>query len=338
MATDYDAILIVAFGGPEGPDDVLPFLENVVRGRNVPPERLREVAAHYDRFDGKSPLNEQVRSLIRALVDELNTHGPKLPVYWGNRNWHPLLADTIRQMADDGVRHALALFLSPFSSYSSCRQYLDNIEQGRAEVGPDAPRIDRIRAFYNHPGFIAAMADRVRSALLKLPAENQAGARLVFTAHSIPLTMAQGCRYEAQLNEACRLVAAEIDRGDWRLAYQSRSGPPSQPWLEPDVRDELRQAASRDDLRSVVLVPIGFLSDHIEVLYDLDCEAVAVAEELGIAIVRAGTVGTHARAIEMYRLLIAERMTDTPQRLYLGPEGPAHDVCPPDCCPVGRPR
>jgi ferrochelatase len=334
MAADYDAVLIVAFGGPEGPDDVLPFLANVLKGRKAPMERIREVAAHYDRFGGKSPLNEQVRSLIRALVNELNTHGPKLPVYWGNRNWHPLLADTVRQMAEDGVRQALALFLSPYSSYSSCRQYLENIEEARAEIGHNAPQIDRIRAFYNHPGFIAAMVDRVAAAIARLPAEHQTSAPLVFTAHSIPAAMAQGCRYEAQLGEACRLVATELGRPDWRLVYQSRSGPPSQPWLGPDVCDHLRHAATHEGVRSVVLAPIGFLSDHIEVLYDLDIEAKAVADELGLTMVRAGTVGTHPSVINMFRLLIAERTTDSPQRLYLGGDGPAHDVCPPDCCPA----
>jgi ferrochelatase len=332
MAETYDAVLVVAFGGPEGPDDVLPFLENVLRGRNVPRERMVEVAAHYELFGGKSPLHEQVRSLIRALVSELNAHGPRMAVYWGNRNWHPMLAETVRQMADDGVRRALAVFLSPYSSYSSCRQYLENIEQARSEVGPDAPPIDRVRAYYNHPGFIAAMVDRVRAALSKLPVEHRASAELVFTAHSIPLAMAQNCRYEAQLREACRLVSGELGRDDWRLVYQSRSGPPSQPWLEPDVCDYLRDIGKQNRVRSVVLVPIGFLSDHIEVLYDLDIEAKAVAEELGLVMVRAGTAGTHPRVVEMLRLLIAERMADSPQRLSLGADGPAQDVCPPSCC------
>ena len=336
MPDSYDAVLVVAFGGPEGPDDVWPFLENVLRGKNVPRERIAQVAAHYDRFGGKSPLNEQVRSLIRALVGELNTHGPRIPVYWGNRNWHPMLADTVREMADDGVRRALAVFLSPYSSYSSCRQYLENIEQARSEVGPEAPRIDRVRAYYNHPGFIAAMADRAAAAVAKLPAEQQASAQLVFTAHSIPSAMARNCRYEAQLREACRLVADEVGRGDWRLVFQSRSGPPTQPWLEPDICDYLRRAAKQDGLRSVVLVPIGFLSDHVEVIYDLDVEAKSIADELGLVMVRAPTAGTHPRVIEMLRLLIAERMSDAPDRSAVGHEGPAHDVCPADCCPSGK--
>jgi ferrochelatase len=334
MPDSYDAVLVVAFGGPEGPDDVWPFLENVLRGKNVPRERIAQVAAHYDRFGGKSPLNEQVRSLIRALVEELNTHGPRIPVYWGNRNWHPMLKDTVRAMAEDGVRRALAVFLSPYSSYSSCRQYLENIEQALSAVGPEAPRIDRVRAYYNHPGFIAAMTDRARAAVAKLPAEHQASAQLVFTAHSIPAVMAQNCRYEAQLREACRLVADEVGRGDWRLVFQSRSGPPTQPWLEPDVCDYLRRAAAHDGLRSVVLVPIGFLSDHVEVIYDLDVEAKSIADELGLVMVRAATAGTHPRVIEMLRFLIAERMSDAPHRLAVGRDGPSHDVCPADCCPI----
>src|SRR5262245_41360281 len=222
-ASVYDAILLVSFGGPEGPDDVIPFLENVLRGRNVPRERMLEVAEHYYHFGGVSPINEQNRALIAALVAELNRHGPQLPVYWGNRNWHPLLTDTVRQMADDGVQRALAIATSAYSSYSSCRQYLENLEDARRQVGPAAPRIDKVRAFFNHPGFIEPMVERVQTALGEIPPERRSAAALVFTAHSVPSAMADTSRYVPQLREACLLVSEAIGRDDWQLVYQSRS-------------------------------------------------------------------------------------------------------------------
>jgi ferrochelatase len=332
--TQYDALLVVSFGGPEGMDDVLPFLHNVLRGRNVPPERMREVAAHYEQFGGVSPINEQNRALIRALADELNRHGPRLPIYWGNRNWHPLLPDTVRQMRDDGIRRALAFVTSAFSSYSGCRQYLENLADARQQVGPDAPVIDKLRAFYNHPGFIAAMADRVAEALEQLPAADRGNAPLVFTAHSIPLSMAQTCDYEQQFFEASRLVASALGREAFHCVYQSRSGPPSQPWLEPDVCDFLRGLA-QSGVRHVVLVPIGFVSDHMEVIYDLDTEAQAACDEAGLNMVRAATVGTHPRFVQMIRQLIEERVCGAP-RLALGEFGPRSDACPADCCPAPR--
>ncbi|HEV2971881.1 MAG TPA: ferrochelatase [Pirellulales bacterium] len=371
----YDALLVVSFGGPEGMADVAPFLENVLRGKNVPRERMLEVAEHYRRFGGVSPLNAQNRALIAALRDELDSHGPRLPIYWGNRNWHPLLPDTLGQMAADGVRRALAFFTSAYSSYSGCRQYLENIEQARAEVGPAAPRIDKLRTFFNHPGFIEPMIDRTREAIERIPTERSAGVRLAFTAHSIPLAMAQGCRYEPQLREACRLVAETVGR-EWELVYQSRSGPPSQPWLEPDIRDWLRSSKSQSENRlrrggqsplvpdhlamvpapqkgtvpggsrlgskmagasDVVIVPIGFISDHVEVIYDLDMEAHAICDELGINMVRAATVGTHPRFVQMIRELIVERIDGNVERPALGTLGPSHDFCPDDCCPSGRP-
>jgi protoporphyrin/coproporphyrin ferrochelatase len=327
----YDAFLLVSFGGPEGPDDVLPFLENVLRGRNVPRERMLEVAEHYHHFGGVSPINAQNRELLAALSGEFAAAGLDLPLYWGNRNWHPLLLDTLRQMRSDGVRRAIALFTSAFSSYSGCRQYRENIAAAQAEVGAGAPEVDKLRAFFNHPGFIEPMVERTAAALAQLPEERRSAAQLLFSAHSIPLAMAGNCNYELHFQEASRLVAAALGHAHWRLVYQSRSGPPSQPWLEPDVRDALVEIA-RGGPSDVVLVPIGFVSDHMEVLYDLDWEARQQADELGLNLVRAQTVGTHPRFVQMVRELVLERISDNPRRLSLGGLGPSHDVCPVDCC------
>src|SRR5690348_8059077 len=333
-ATDapYDAILVVSFGGPEGMDDVMPFLENVLRGRNVPRERMLAVAHHYELFGGVSPINQQNRDLIAALRQSLDAHGINLPIYWGNRNWHPLLPDTLREMACDGRRHALACITSAYSSYSGCRQYLEDIERAQAEVGPDAPAVSALRKFYNHPDFIRANADRVRAALATIPASQQAEAIVVFTAHSIPLSMAQNSRYVGQLREAGRLIAAELELGDrWQLAYQSRSGPPSQPWLEPDICDTLR-VLKEEGKTAVVVAPIGFLSDHVEVLYDLDVEARQLADELGMTMARAQTVGTHPAFVDMIRQLIVERLQPGTERRFLGSEGASPDTCGADCC------
>ncbi len=327
----YDAVLLVSFGGPEGPEDVIPFLENVLRGRNVPRERMLEVARHYEQFGGVSPLNEQNRALIAALVTELNSRGPRLPVYWGNRNWRPLLPDALRQMAEDGVRRALAFVTSATSSYSGCRQYLDNIADARNEVGADAPQVEKIRVFYNHPGFIAAVVDRVRVALSELDEACRKSAQLVFTAHSIPLSMAGGCDYQSQLEEACRLVAKAAPGLPWDLVYQSRSGPPSRPWLEPDVCDHLR-ALKVGGAKGVVVAPIGFLSDHMEVIYDLDVEASDVCERIGLPMARAATVGTHPDFVSMIRELIEERVSGAAPRA-LGDMGVGNHVCPAHCCP-----
>ena len=332
MSQPYDALLIVSFGGPDGPDDVLPFLENVLRGRNVPRERMLEVAEHYYEFGGRSPINDQNRALIAALEKELATHGPRLPIYWGNRNWHPLLTDTLRQMASDGVRRALAFFTSAYSSYSGCRQYRENIAAAQAEVGATAPAVDKLRAFFNHPGFIEPMIENTRAALDRIPVDRRDNTKLIFTAHSIPLAMAENCRYEKQVREASRLVAKGLGRQDWTLVYQSRSGPPQQPWLEPDIGDFIEESHQRLPIRDVVIVPIGFISDHMEVLFDLDTEVRHQCEGLGINMVRAATVGTHPRFAQMIRELIEERMSDSPQRLAIGTFGPNHDVCPNDCC------
>jgi len=336
MTTAYDAILIVSFGGPEGRDDVLPFLENVLRGKDVPRARMLEVAEHYQQFGGVSPINEQNRRLIAALEQLLAAEGPALPIYWGNRNWHPLLPDTLRQMHSDGRRRGLALVTSAYSSYSGCRQYLEDIEQARAQVGPGAPEVHKLRVFYNHPGFIGPTRERVREALAQILTARRGATRLVFTAHSIPLAMSRGCAYTAQLEGACRLVAEAFPELPWQLAYQSRSGPPSQPWLEPDIEPALRQLHAGGETSDVVVVPIGFISDHLEVLYDLDTAARALCETLGLNMVRAATVGTHPRFVRMIRELILERTAGAEQR-WLGTQGPGHDFCPADCCPSGRP-
>ncbi len=331
----YDALLLVSFGGPEGMDDVMPFLQNVVRGKNVPPERLAVVASHYRHFGGVSPLAAQCRALVAALREELGRHAVPLPVYWGNRNWQPLLADTLRQMAGDGVTHAIALFTSAYGSYPGCRQYLEDIARARAEVGERAPRVDKLRAFYNHPGFIEPLVERVAAAFEKVPEPRRAAARLVVTAPSLPRALAAASDYEAELRDTASLVAFPLGRPQHTLVYQSRSGPPSQPWLEPDIVDHLR-ALAREGVRDVVVAPIGFLSDHMEVVYDLDLEAKARALELGLNLVRAETVGTHPRFVAMVRELVVERSEGEALRLQLGARGPAPDECPQGCCLVPR--
>jgi ferrochelatase len=315
----YDAILIVSFGGPKRRQDVIPFLENVLRGRDVPRARMLEVAEHYYHFEGVSPINQQCRELIGALGERVS-----LPIYWGNRNWHPHLADTVRQMADDGVGRALAIATSAYSSYSGCRQYIENIAAARAAAGPGAPAIDKLPPFWRHEGFVAANAERVAAALALIPAERRRDARLVYTAHSIPLSMAATCRYEEQLVETARRVSERAAHEEWALVWQSRSGPPTQPWLEPDILDHLR-ALARNGVRDVVISPLGFLSDHMEVMYDLDCEAAALCRDLGLNFVRAGTAGTHPCVIAMLAELIEERQS-----------GADLPLCAADCCPAPR--
>jgi protoporphyrin/coproporphyrin ferrochelatase len=333
---NYDAILVTSFGGPEGPDDVMPFLENVLRGKNVPRERMLEVAEHYYHFGGKSPINDQNRQLIAALEVELAQHGPRLPIYWGNRNWHPMLTDTLRQMKVDGIHRALAFVTSAYSSYSSCRQYREDIARAQEATGEGAPVVDKIRAFHNNPGFVEAIVDRLQQALAKIPEDRREAAHLIYTAHSIPVAMSQGCDYEEQLEETGRLVAEELGRKEWRLVYQSRSGPASQPWLEPDILDCLREIKARGGSSDVVIAPIGFVSDHMEILFDLDTQARELCAELGLHMVRAETVGTHPRFIRMIRELICERMDEGQPRRALGVLGPRPDVCAADCCPMPR--
>jgi ferrochelatase len=278
-------------------------------------------------FGGVSPINQQNRNLIQALQKKLDTHGPRLPIYWGNRNWHPLLPDTLSEMARDGVRKALAFATSAYSSYSSCRQYLENIADARNVVGPGAPQIDKVRAFYNHPLFIEANVEQSRAALSTLP---QGDVTIVFTAHSIPSAMATNCDYEKQLLETSRLVAEALNISNWDLAFQSRSGPPTQPWLEPDILSHLRTLKTKG-VENVVIAPIGFVSDHMEVIYDLDIEAKRTAAEIGLSIARAATAGTHPLFVKMIRELILEKTENAPRR-FLGDFGPNHDVCAVDCC------
>jgi ferrochelatase len=335
--TKYDALLIVSFGGPEGPDDVIPFLENVLRGRNVPRERMLQVAHHYDLFGGVSPINLQNRALIQALRDEFAATGFNLPIYWGNRNWIPYLTDTLRQMCDDGIHHALAFLTSAYSSYSGCRQYREDIAKAQEAVGEGAPSVDILRKFYNHPGFVEPNIDNIMAAFAKLPEDRRANARLVFTAHSIPVGMAQNSQYEAQLAETCKLVAAGLNRPDWHLIYQSRSGSPAQPWLGPDILEYL-DSLPAEGVEDVIVAPIGFISDHMEIMYDLDTEAQQRAHALGVNMIRAATVGADPRFVQMIHALIVERMTDDSHRIALGTRGPSHDVCPLDCCLMGAGR
>jgi ferrochelatase len=280
---------------------------------------MLEVAEHYYHFNGSSPINQQCRDLIAALRERVS-----LPVYWGNRNWHPMLADTVRQMAADGVRRGLAIATSAYSSYSGCRQYIENIEAARAAVGTAAPAIDKLPPFWQHDGFVAANWERVAAALALIPAERRSAARLIYTAHSIPLAMAASCGYEQQLVEIARRVSERVAHGEWDLVWQSRSGPPTQPWLEPDILDHLR-ALAENGVRDVVISPLGFLSDHMEVMYDLDHEAAALCSDLGINFVRAQTPGTHPAVIAMLADLIEERQS-----------APDLPLCAPGCCPAPR--
>ena len=330
---NYDAILVVSFGGPESREDVIPFLENVLRGRNVPRERMLAVAEHYYHFEGKSPINQQTRELITALKNELSEHGPQLPVYWGNRNWHPMLADTLREMQRDGIQRALAFVTSAYSSYSGCRQYREDIARARAEIGAGASEVDKLRAFFNHPGFIDATEERLRDALGELPEGARRNVQIVYVAHSIPISMANTSDYVRQLEEVRKLVCARLGIANDALVYQSRSGAPGQPWLEPDILDYLRDLHSRKAASGVVLAPISFISDHMEVLYDLDIEARQLCDSLELPMARAKTVGVHAKFIAMIRELILER-TEGKERLALGSLGPRQDVCAEDCCPA----
>jgi ferrochelatase len=332
---EYDALLVVSFGGPERPEDVMPFLENVTRGRGVPRERLESVAEHYQHFGGKSPINDQNRELIARLRDELSAHGIELPIYFGNRNWDPYLRDAVAEMTRDGVKRALAFITSAYSSYSGCRQYLGDIERARAAV-PGAPEIEPLRRFFNHPGFIDALVDRVQAAFEALGRdigiEARASARLVYTAHSIPSSMARTSDYEKQLRANAALVSERLGHAHWDLVWQSRSGPPEVPWLEPDIVDHVRALSARG-VPGLVIAPIGFLSDHVEVLFDLDEEARLVCEELGVPMRRAATVGTHPRFVKMIRELMLERTQGLPVQ-SVGPLPACPQVCAPGCCPL----
>ncbi len=357
----YDALLLLSFGGPEAPEDVVPFLENVTRGRGIPKERLKEVGKHYFLFGGVSPINEQNRELLAALRKDFAGHGLDLPVYWGNRNWAPYLVDTLREIAADGHRRIAVLATSAYAGYSGCRQYRENLADALAQLAAEgAPelRVDKLRHFYNHPGFVRPMADATLAALAGLPAAVRGGARLAFTTHSIPDTMAAasgapddpargtpGGAYVAQHLDVARQVAAAVAEATgvpgrpWELVFQSRSGAPQTPWLEPDICDHL-EAVHEAGAPAVVMVPIGFVSDHMEVKYDLDTEARAKAAELGLPIARAATVGADPRFTAAVRELVLERAAtergEAVTRCALGALGPSHDVCAVACCPNPR--
>ncbi|MEV0037625.1 ferrochelatase [Streptomyces sp. NPDC050804] len=355
----YDALLLLSFGGPEGPDDVIPFLENVTRGRGIPPERLKEVGQHYFLFGGVSPINEQNRALLDALRKDFAEHGVELPVYWGNRNWAPYLTDTLREMAADGRRRIAVLATSAYASYSGCRQYRENLADALAALaaeGLEPPRVDKLRHYFNHPGFLRPMVEGVLASLADLPESVRADAHLAFTTHSIPVASAdssgpvedhgEGGAYVAQHLATARLIVAAVREETgieypWRLVYQSRSGAPHIPWLEPDICDHL-ETLHGEGVPAVVMAPIGFVSDHMEVLYDLDTEAVAKAAELGLPVRRSATVGADPRFAAAVRDLLLERAAtergSVVERCALGALGPSHDLCPVGCCPARAPR
>ncbi len=329
----YDAVLVLSFGGPEGPEDVMPFLENVTRGRDVPAARLAEVAAHYRHFGGVSPINAANRALVGALEEELTRRGLALPVYWGNRNWHPLLTDTMRRMAADGLRRVVCVVTSAYSGYSSCRQYLEDIAAARAAVGAAAPVVDKVRPYFNHPGFVEPFVEATTAALATLDPAVRADAELAFTAHSVPLAQASSSDYVAQLEEVSRLVADRVGgRRRRALVWQSRSGPAQVPWLEPDIVDHLttRHAAGA---AAVVIVPIGFVADHLEVVWDLDVQALGRAAELGLPAVRAATPGTHPAFVAMIGELIAERLDPSMVPRAVGRLPARPPDCALGCCP-----
>lgn len=337
----YDAVLLVSFGGPEAPDEVVPFLENVTRGRAIPRERLVEVGEHYFRFGGRSPINDQCRALLAAFEGELTRDGIDAPVYWGNRNWHPLLTDTLSRMRADGIRRAVCVFTSAYASYSGCRQYRENLAEARSGAGAETLRLDRVPQYFNRPGFVEPFVDGAVEALRELPA----GSPLVFVTHAIPETMNEasgpaGGAYLAQHRDVAATVADRVrDRIGapiaWDLAFCSRSGPPGQPWLEPDVNDHLRTVHD-DGAPGVALVPIGFISDHMEVLFDLDTEAAATAEKLGLDLRRVPTPGTDARFVGLLRELVLERAAlargEQPSPVTYGRLGGAHAACRAGCC------
>ncbi|MGA8211887.1 MAG: ferrochelatase [Nocardioidaceae bacterium] len=349
-ATPYDAVLLVSFGGPEKPEDVLPFLENVTRGRGIPRERLADVGEHYHLFGGRSPINDQNRDLLAAIEVDLRSAGLVLPVYWGNRNWDPYLSDTVARMKADGVVRAACLVTSAYSSYSGCRQYRENLFDAVATV-EDAPRLDKLRHYFNHPGFVEPMVDATLTALADLPDEARRDARLLFVTHSIPVTMndasgPDGNAYVSQHESVAEEIGERVrqetgHRYPGELVFCSRSGPPHVPWLEPDVNDRIEDLA-REQAGGVVVVPIGFVSDHMEVIYDLDTEASATAEKAGVPFARAATAGLDPRFVSMVRDLLLERAArerdEEPERSAVGALPPSWDICPQGCCPGRQPR
>lgn len=329
----YDAVLIVSFGGPEGMEEVMPFLDNVLRGKGVPEERKLEVSHHYGLFGGVSPINAQNRDLVSSVTENLKSKGIDLPVVLANRNTEPYIPDVLKECQEKGYKNLLVYITSGFSCYSGCRQYRENLMVAQADLEGEVPSFDKIRVFFNHPLFIEVLSDKVREAIALLPEEDQKDPKVVFTAHSIPMAMANTSKYTEQLHEAARLVAERLEVSNWDLVYQSRSGPPSMPWLEPDICDHLDDL-KEGGVKSVVVSPIGFVSDHMEVLYDLDLEARDHAAEIQMNYVRASTPGNDPRMIEMIVELIRERLEDWPERRTVGNLPAKHDVCPVDCCPA----
>jgi ferrochelatase len=307
-AAPFDAVLLVSFGGPQGLEDIRPFLANVLRGRRIPPQRLEEVAHHYELFGGVSPITQYTADQADGLARQLSVRGLDLPIYVGMRNWAPLLPDVLAQMSRDGVRRAIGLIAAAHRSYSSCTQYKQNVLQGREAVFAGGQRpvdVTYVGDWHLHDGFLTAVADHVVRARDTLPASLQGAARLVFTAHSVPTTMAGAATYQRQLHLSAAEVARRLGVDDWALVFQSRSGRPEDPWLEPDVNDYLRSEQARGGLQAVVLSPIGFVCDHIEVLYDLDHEARATCDELGLPMARASAVNAHPAFVETMADMVA---------------------------------
>jgi ferrochelatase len=329
---EVDSVLLLSFGGPEAPEDVMPFLERVTVGRSVPRARLLEVARRYEEVGGRSPINDLNRGLAARLATELAGRHIDLPVYLGNRNWHPFLEDTLRTMGAAGHRRVLAFVTSAFASYSGCRQYLEDIERARSAMGPDAPVVEKLRVFFDHPLFIDAVVAQLAAARACV---GSGDARVVYTAHSIPTAMAAQCDYVRQLEAACGWVSARLGISSHDLVYQSRSGPPMVPWLEPDVLDHVRRLAS-EGVKHLALCPVGFVADHMEVVWDLDREAAELCRGLGVRMERAATVLGHPAFITMIRELIEERTRGVPAR-SMGCGGPLPPECPPLCCASGRP-
>ncbi len=307
MAGKYDAFLLVSYGGPEGPGDVMPYLENVVQGKNVPEARLKEVARKYDEFGGISPINIHNRALLVELCERFQSDQTWNPtVYWGNRYWHPMLDDALEKMHEDGITRALALATTPYESSYGRSAYIQAVQQARESVGPDAPVVDFLPPFFREPEFIEVMAEKTAAAFEELPEEDSESAKLIFAAHSIPVDGSD--EYVAQLRESCRLTAEKMGRGDdWQLAFQSRSGRPSEAWLEPDIEQLATELGEDNQTEDIVVVPIGFMSDNFEVIYDLDVELRNTAEGVGLGMVRAATVGTDSRIIDMICRLATKR-------------------------------
>ena len=326
-----DSLLLLSFGGPEGPDDVMPFLRNVTKGRGVPDERLAVVADQYALFGGKSPINDLNRGLLDSINHELTARGYELPTFWGNRNWHPFLSDAVEQLKADGHKSTVCLVTSAFSSYSGCRQYHEDLEVACSAVS-EPPAIQRVRVFWNHPGFLGSAAELLAES--RVNANLSTNTPVLHTAHSLPLSMAANSDYEAQLNEAAEIVNELAGmEGPSEVVFQSRSGPPSVPWLEPSIDTRLQELAA-DGISEVLVHPLGFIADHMEVLFDLDTQAFGIAKESGITMVRTPTVGTHPRFVAMMVDLIEEAAGLREDRPTLGNSGPRPDICLLDCCPA----